>query len=125
MADAFAPLLMPGLFQIVESEASKSFDNAYVELRGGGFRLRVIQERGHTFADFRPIPGNDWFDSSLVRELVDGTRSTSAEIQLPDFVDWIQSRLVEIVRRFDTEREESTKRLLGIREDVDKKRWSP
>ena len=61
------PLLQPLGFEVVQSEESESFDNASTVLQSPDFRIRVVRERGVSFADFGPLaePGT-WFDSAVV-----------------------------------------------------------
>lgn len=61
------PLLLPLGFEVVRSEESDSFDNASTVLQSSDFRIRVIRERGISFADFGPLAEPEtWFDSAVV-----------------------------------------------------------
>jgi hypothetical protein len=65
LLSAIAPLG----FEITETEAFDSFDNARVVLRSSELRVLVVRERGQILIDFGP-PSEPatWFDSDIVLE---------------------------------------------------------
>ncbi len=98
---AFGPLLQSGSFRLVEEEIFTAFENAAVVLQGGAVRLRIMRERGQTFANFASLfDRNAWVSSSLVARLLTGVQPPSAVIELDQFARWVDDNLPALRERF-------------------------
>lgn len=95
-----------GRYRFVDSGAAASFGgDAYVTIESDSLRMRFVRDRGQIFLDFQECgaaPKDVWYSIDLVRRLLTGQRSESAELD-EDYAQFLKDTLPEIERMFADE----------------------
>ena len=87
----------------------RSFGNAVVVLEGDAVRVKVVRDRDQLFVDLAPRGFGEWFDESVVLQLV-GAEETARELaaaewrELRPSADAIRLGFASVVERFQPER---------------------
>ena len=128
--EAFAFLRDEPGYELLEADASGSFDNAWVSYRSARLRVRITRERGQVFADFAPPDGPpDWFDAStllgyLGSEALVASHTQSDQRSLPDLAYMIQPFCDAIAELFAASRREyNVQQIHAFRDERSRLRW--
>lgn len=95
-----------GRYRIVDSIVSKSFGgDAYLVVSSDALRIRFVRDRGQVFVDFQEPWASDkaeWYSIDLVRRLITGEKSRSAELD-EGFAAFMRESLADVEARFSNE----------------------
>lgn len=98
-------------FRIVNSKSSNTFGGeGYLILRSNSLEMRIVNDRGQLFLDFRHVSGkstSDWYSIDLVNQLLTGNIRETAEMD-GQYVSFLSEFLPEIVSVFDPTKIENT-----------------
>ena len=111
-------------FSKIEDFTSESFGNRSIIFRLNSFKIRISSDRGIWFIDLsEKRKTNEWYDSQLIRELVDGsTQQDRASIE--EKVDFWRKRWKEVELLFRNDAE-ATHRALDCLKTARAKRIFP
>lgn len=103
-------LLTSPAYRFVDSRVGESFGgDAYLVFESNSLRMRFVCDRGQLFLDFQSTShpdDTDWFSVDVVRRLLEGAHSVSAELDAASAA-FLEANLVEIEACF-AERSDET-----------------
>lgn len=89
-------------FQIIDSDSSESFGNAFLILERGDLRLQFVKDRNQIFLDFQPSSKKgklNWYSIDVVKQMITGKIESSAEI-IPRNIEFLKTNLDKIEHLF-------------------------
>ena len=89
-------------FQVIDSDSSESFGNAFLILERGDLRLQFVKDRNQIFLDFQPSSKKGklyWYSIDVVKQMITGEIESSAEI-ITRNIEFLKTNLEKIEQLF-------------------------